>query len=59
MTQILRQLLTPGTILHLHDLYEATTSVTFRDRHNCRGCLSSLQRRGLVVSLGGGLWKGI
>lgn len=59
MTKILKTLLTPGTIVHLHDLYQATNCKTFDERHNCRGCLSSLQKRGLVVSLGKCLWKGL
>lgn len=59
MTQILKDLLSPGVALHLHDLYSATGSDTKKKRHSCRGCLSTLQRQGLVESIGHCMWKGI
>lgn len=59
MTKILKAILTPGTIVDLHDLYRATNCKTFDDCHNCRGCLSTLQKRGLVISLGNRKWKGL
>jgi len=59
MTQILKSLLIPGTVQHLEDLYTATNCKTKKERHNCRGCLSSLQKSGKVISLGNSLWKGL
>lgn len=59
MTKILKSLLVPGTTYHLQDLYNATNCTTKNERHNCRGCLSSLQKSGRVKSLGSSLWKAL
>lgn len=59
MTQILKSLLTPGQVYHLHNLYHFTNCKNRKEKHNCRGCLSTLQKRGQVKSLGNCLWQGL